>query len=195
MCVSLPSSPSVLQSYCPTRIQCCHWCLCPDVSRWHRWLHHHCLWLLGLWSKVWFTESSAASHNSSFAQTSFILVVCVLFCLIHYFWLYSIWLYKKILRNTLQLLTSLHPSQKTKFLKLSWWWFWSNLVSQPVCQSIVLSEFLPVLLYTCLSAGTMVIDRALYLRKTVLGKLVFQVILVFGIHFWMFFILPTVTER
>ncbi|KAK5877668.1 hypothetical protein CesoFtcFv8_025151 [Champsocephalus esox] len=43
--------------------------------------------------------------------------------------------------------------------------------------------------------GTMVIDRALYLRKTVLGKLVFQVFLVFGIHFWMFFILPTVTER
>uniref|UniRef100_A0A8C6TAW8 Piezo non-specific cation channel R-Ras-binding domain-containing protein n=1 Tax=Neogobius melanostomus TaxID=47308 RepID=A0A8C6TAW8_9GOBI len=32
--------------------------------------------------------------------------------------------------------------------------------------------------------GTMVVDR-----------LVFQVILVLGIHFWMFFILPTVTER
>ncbi|XP_067887336.1 piezo-type mechanosensitive ion channel component 2-like [Heterodontus francisci] len=43
--------------------------------------------------------------------------------------------------------------------------------------------------------GTMVVDRALYLRKTVLGKVVFQVILVFGIHFWMFFILPRVTER
>lgn len=54
---------------------------------------------------------------------------------------------------------------------------------------------LPGWLTACLSAGTMVIDRALYLRKTVLGKLVFQVILVFGIHFWMFFILPTVTER
>ncbi|KAI1902167.1 hypothetical protein AGOR_G00041910 [Albula goreensis] len=43
--------------------------------------------------------------------------------------------------------------------------------------------------------GTMVVDRALYLRKTVLGKVIFQVILVFGIHFWMFFILPAVTER
>uniref|UniRef100_A0A3B4F9T6 Piezo non-specific cation channel R-Ras-binding domain-containing protein n=1 Tax=Pundamilia nyererei TaxID=303518 RepID=A0A3B4F9T6_9CICH len=38
--------------------------------------------------------------------------------------------------------------------------------------------------------GTMVVDRALYLRKSVMGKVIFQVILVFGIHFWMFFILP-----
>ncbi|KAJ8337164.1 hypothetical protein SKAU_G00383840 [Synaphobranchus kaupii] len=43
--------------------------------------------------------------------------------------------------------------------------------------------------------STMIVDRALYLRKTVLGKVIFQVILVFGIHFWMFFILPGVTER
>ncbi|XP_058263845.1 piezo-type mechanosensitive ion channel component 2 isoform X1 [Hemibagrus wyckioides] len=43
--------------------------------------------------------------------------------------------------------------------------------------------------------ATMVVDRALYLRKTVMGKVIFQVILVFGIHFWMFFILPGVTER
>ncbi|XP_042826522.1 piezo-type mechanosensitive ion channel component 1 isoform X5 [Panthera tigris] len=43
--------------------------------------------------------------------------------------------------------------------------------------------------------STMVIDRALYLRKTVLGKLAFQVVLVLAIHLWMFLILPAVTER
>ncbi|XP_072135580.1 piezo-type mechanosensitive ion channel component 2-like [Mobula birostris] len=43
--------------------------------------------------------------------------------------------------------------------------------------------------------ASMVVDRALYLRKTVLGKVVFQVVLVLGIHFWMFFILPGITER
>ena len=43
--------------------------------------------------------------------------------------------------------------------------------------------------------GTMVVDRALYLRKTLFGKCIFQVVLGFGIHFWMFFILPGVTER
>ncbi|KAB0404687.1 hypothetical protein E2I00_019645, partial [Balaenoptera physalus] len=40
--------------------------------------------------------------------------------------------------------------------------------------------------------GTMVVDRALYLRKTVLGKLAFQVVLVLAVHLWMFFILPAV---
>ncbi|XP_045154278.1 piezo-type mechanosensitive ion channel component 2 [Echinops telfairi] len=53
----------------------------------------------------------------------------------------------------------------------------------------------PFLVMVLIQFGTMVVDRALYLRKTVLGKVVFQVILVFGIHFWMFFILPSVTER
>uniref|UniRef100_G1NWP3 Piezo type mechanosensitive ion channel component 2 n=1 Tax=Myotis lucifugus TaxID=59463 RepID=G1NWP3_MYOLU len=53
----------------------------------------------------------------------------------------------------------------------------------------------PFLVMVLIQFGTMVVDRALYLRKTVLGKVIFQVILVFGIHFWMFFILPVVTER
>ncbi|XP_037357549.2 piezo-type mechanosensitive ion channel component 2-like [Talpa occidentalis] len=46
-----------------------------------------------------------------------------------------------------------------------------------------------------LQFGTMIVDRALYLRKTLFGKCVFQVALVVGIHFWLFFILPGITER
>ncbi|XP_055280014.1 piezo-type mechanosensitive ion channel component 2-like [Moschus berezovskii] len=43
--------------------------------------------------------------------------------------------------------------------------------------------------------GTMLVDRALYLRKAVLGKCAFQLLLVLGTHFWLFFILPGVTRR
>ncbi|KAF5919905.1 hypothetical protein HPG69_014269 [Diceros bicornis minor] len=43
--------------------------------------------------------------------------------------------------------------------------------------------------------STMVVDRALYLCKRVLGKLAFQVVLVLAFHLWMFFILPAITER
>ncbi|XP_026133958.1 piezo-type mechanosensitive ion channel component 2-like [Carassius auratus] len=53
----------------------------------------------------------------------------------------------------------------------------------------------PFLVMVLIQFGTMVVDRALYLRKTVMGKVIFQVVLVFGIHFWMFFILPGVTDR
>ncbi|KAA0718548.1 Piezo-type mechanosensitive ion channel component 2 [Triplophysa tibetana] len=53
----------------------------------------------------------------------------------------------------------------------------------------------PFLVMVLIQFGTMIVDRALYLRKTVMGKVVFQVLLVFGIHFWMFFILPSITER
>uniref|UniRef100_A0A671NMD1 Piezo-type mechanosensitive ion channel component 2-like n=1 Tax=Sinocyclocheilus anshuiensis TaxID=1608454 RepID=A0A671NMD1_9TELE len=53
----------------------------------------------------------------------------------------------------------------------------------------------PFLVMVLIQFGTMVVDRALYLLKTVMGKVIFQVVLVFGIHFWMFFILPGITER
>ncbi|XP_038573421.1 piezo-type mechanosensitive ion channel component 2 isoform X2 [Micropterus salmoides] len=53
----------------------------------------------------------------------------------------------------------------------------------------------PFLVMVLIQFGTMVVDRALYLRKSVVGKVIFQVILLFGIHFWMFFILPIVTEK
>ncbi|XP_039998805.1 piezo-type mechanosensitive ion channel component 2 isoform X2 [Xiphias gladius] len=53
----------------------------------------------------------------------------------------------------------------------------------------------PFLVMVLIQFGTMVVDRALYLRKSVMGKVIFQVFLVFGIHFWMFFILPGVTKK
>ncbi|CAN9502681.1 unnamed protein product [Ophioblennius macclurei] len=53
----------------------------------------------------------------------------------------------------------------------------------------------PFLVMVLIQFGTMVVDRALYLRKSVMGKVIFQVILVFGIHFWMFFILPGITDK
>uniref|UniRef100_A0A3Q3FEP5 Piezo type mechanosensitive ion channel component 2 n=1 Tax=Labrus bergylta TaxID=56723 RepID=A0A3Q3FEP5_9LABR len=53
----------------------------------------------------------------------------------------------------------------------------------------------PFLVMVLIQFGTMVVDRALYLRKSVMGKVIFQVFLLFGIHFWMFFILPGVTEK
>ncbi|XP_029305438.1 piezo-type mechanosensitive ion channel component 1 isoform X2 [Cottoperca gobio] len=65
-------------------------------------------------------------------------------------------------------------------------------IASTLSEDQVPEAFLVMLL---IQFSTMIIDRALYLRKAVLGKLIFQLILVFGIHLWMFFILPAVTER
>ncbi|XP_049533763.1 piezo-type mechanosensitive ion channel component isoform X8 [Anopheles darlingi] len=40
-----------------------------------------------------------------------------------------------------------------------------------------------------------VVDRALYLRKNIVGKILFQFFLIIGLHVWMFFVLPSTTER
>ncbi|CAG6021218.1 unnamed protein product [Menidia menidia] len=65
-------------------------------------------------------------------------------------------------------------------------------ITESLSEDQVPQAFLVMLL---MQFGTMIVDRALYLKKSLLGKCVFQVVLVFGIHFWMFFILPGVTER
>lgn len=65
-------------------------------------------------------------------------------------------------------------------------------ITESLSEDQVPEAFLVMLL---IQFGTMIVDRALYLKKTLMGKCVFQVGLVFGIHFWMFFILPGVTER
>ncbi|XP_063169125.1 LOW QUALITY PROTEIN: piezo-type mechanosensitive ion channel component 1 [Candoia aspera] len=76
------------------------------------------------------------------------------------------------------------------------WAFGKHSAAADIASSLsedqVPQAFLVMLL---IQFSTMVVDRALYLRKSVLGKLIFQIILVFGIHIWMFFILPAVTER
>ncbi|XP_051565072.1 piezo-type mechanosensitive ion channel component 1 isoform X1 [Myxocyprinus asiaticus] len=76
------------------------------------------------------------------------------------------------------------------------WAFGKHSAAADIASSLsedqVPEAFLVMLL---IQFSTMIIDRALYLRKSILGKLIFQVLLVFGIHLWMFFILPAVTER
>ncbi|XP_017954199.1 piezo-type mechanosensitive ion channel component isoform X7 [Drosophila navojoa] len=53
----------------------------------------------------------------------------------------------------------------------------------------------PFLIMLLVQFLLIVIDRALYLRKALVKKIVFHFLSVIGIHIWMFFVVPAVTER
>ncbi|XP_078412369.1 piezo-type mechanosensitive ion channel component 2 [Cetorhinus maximus] len=77
-----------------------------------------------------------------------------------------------------------------------YWAFGKHTAMADITESISEDQVPQVFLVMMLvQFATLVIDRALYLRKTVMGKIIFQVVMVLGIHFWMFFVLPGVTER
>ncbi|KAL4234818.1 hypothetical protein ACF0H5_006459 [Mactra antiquata] len=63
--------------------------------------------------------------------------------------------------------------------------------------SYISENRVPVLFLIMLLAQfvLIVIDRALYLRKNVLGKFIFQILLVVVLHIWLFFILPYSTQK
>ena len=64
-----------------------------------------------------------------------------------------------------------------------------------LCACICLQVPVPFLVMLIVQFLLIIIDRALFLRKNVLGKCVFQILLVIIIHIWMFFVLPKVTGR
>ncbi|XP_032592573.1 piezo-type mechanosensitive ion channel component isoform X2 [Drosophila grimshawi] len=53
----------------------------------------------------------------------------------------------------------------------------------------------PFLIMLLVQFLLIVIDRALYLRKALVNKIFFHFFSVIGIHIWMFFVVPAVTER
>ena len=40
----------------------------------------------------------------------------------------------------------------------------------------------------------MIIDRGIYLRKSITGKFIFLIIMVIGVHLYFFFILPEINQ-
>lgn len=71
------------------------------------------------------------------------------------------------------------------------WAFGSGYTNQTVA-SFLNENRIPfsVLIMLLAQFASIIIDRAFYLQKNLGGKLMFQVVLVIGIHLWLFFLLP-----
>lgn len=54
---------------------------------------------------------------------------------------------------------------------------------------------IPFLIMLLLHFIFIVVDRALYLRKFLLGKIIFQIVSVIGMHIWLFIFVPSFSER
>ncbi|KAG9509556.1 Piezo-type mechanosensitive ion channel component, partial [Fragariocoptes setiger] len=74
------------------------------------------------------------------------------------------------------------------------WAFGSGYTNQTVA-SFLDENRIPfsVLVMLLAQFASIIIDRALYLQKNLVGKLIFQVLLILGVHLWLFFALPAVT--
>ena len=74
------------------------------------------------------------------------------------------------------------------------WAFGSGYTNQTVA-SFLNENRIPfsVLIMLLTQFASIIIDRAFYLQRNIAGKLTFQVILVIGIHIWLFFALPFTT--
>jgi len=54
----------------------------------------------------------------------------------------------------------------------------------------------PMFLFMLILQFTLIIiDRAIYLRRNILGKLIFQFIQIVILHIWLFILFPVITEK
>mgnify|MGYP000865264413 CR=1 FL=1 len=74
------------------------------------------------------------------------------------------------------------------------WAFGSGYTNQTVANFLDENRIpFSVLIMLLAQFASIIIDRSLYLQKEIAGKLLFQVVLVIGIHIWLFFALPLTT--
>ena len=64
-------------------------------------------------------------------------------------------------------------------------------VTQLVMSNTIPTTFLILLIVQLI---LMIIDRGIYLRKSITGKFIFLIIMVIGVHLYFFFILPEINQ-